>query len=126
MKKTQRATILAALTVLIALSAWAADVSGKWIAEVPGRDGQTRNTTFNFKAEGEKLTGTMTAFQNEVEIKDGTVKGDSISFKVNMQFGGNPAVLVYDGKISGDEIKFTRKREGSDRSQEFIAKRATS
>ena len=28
--------------------AWASDVNGKWVAQVPGRDGQTRETIFNF------------------------------------------------------------------------------
>ena len=69
--------LLAVLALVCAVSAQAADITGKWIAQVPGRDGQTRETTFNFK-----------------------------------------------GKVSGDEIKFTRQREGADQSQEFTAKRA--
>jgi hypothetical protein len=33
--------------------------------------------------------------------------------------------MTYKGKVEGDEIKFTRQREGSDRpAQEFTAKRA--
>jgi hypothetical protein len=33
-------------------------VTGKWTAQVPGRDSQTREQTFNLKEDGEKLTET--------------------------------------------------------------------
>jgi hypothetical protein len=41
-----------------------------------------------------------------------------------MSFGGNDVKLNYKGSVAGEEIKFTRTREGSDRGQEFTAKRA--
>jgi hypothetical protein len=41
-----------------------------------------------------------------------------------MNFQGNEVKLNFKGKVSGDEIKFTRQREGADQSQEFTAKRA--
>ncbi len=63
--------VLAAMAVLPAMTVTAADVSGKWMAQVPGRNGQMRDTTFNLKADGDKLTGTMTGPQGDVEIKDG-------------------------------------------------------
>ncbi len=122
-----RAVLLAVvLMIACAVAAWAADVTGKWTSQVPGRDGQTRETTFNFKVEGEKLTGTVSGMQNnEFQITDGKVKGDDISFTVVMSFGGNEVKMLYKGKVSGDEIKFTREREGGNRPpQEFTAKRA--
>jgi hypothetical protein len=42
-----------------------------------------------------------------------------------MSFQGNEMKMVYKGKLSGDELKLTRTREGSDRPPaEFTAKRA--
>jgi opacity protein-like surface antigen len=119
--------ILLAITLMIVAAAlvWAADVSGKWTAQVPGRGGQTRETTFNFKVDGEKLTGTISGMQGDVPISDGKIKGDEISFIVTMSFGGNDIKFNYKGKVSGEEIKFTRTREGGDQPpQEFTAKRA--
>ena len=116
--------LLAAMAVLLAMTASAADVSGKWMAQVPGRGGQTRDTTFNLKADGDKLTGTMTGPQGDVAIKDGMISGDNISFKVALEFNGNAIVLVFKGVVSGDQIKFTRGREGADQTQEFTAKKA--
>jgi len=123
MKK--RIAFLSISFVFAALSlAWAADVNGKWVAQVPGRDGQTRETTFNFKAEGDKLTGTVSGRQGDNPISDGKISGDDISFTLTVGGGGNTFKFIYKGKVAGDEIKFTRTREGGDQpGQEFTAKR---
>jgi hypothetical protein len=124
MKK--RTMFLSVCFVFAALSiAWAAEVDGKWTAQVPGRGGQTRETTFTFKAEGEKLTGTVSGMQGDNPISDGKISGDEISFTVKVNFQGNEVTLLYKGKVSGDEIKMTRTRQGGDQpGQEFTAKKA--
>jgi hypothetical protein len=105
--------------------ALASDVNGKWVAQVQGRGGQTREQTFNFKAEGDKLTGTVSGMRGDNPISDGTIKGDDIEFNVVVSFNGNEFKIHYKGKVSGDEIKFTQTREGSDQpGREFTAKRA--
>jgi len=113
------------LTLLLSALAMAADVSGKWNAKVPGRDGNTRDVTYNFKVSGSTLTGTTTGFQgNEIQISDGKVEGDTITFKTKIEFNGNTMVMNYTGKVSGDEIKFTSQREGGQQPpREFTAKR---
>ena len=122
---SRRVLFVFALLVGIGFVAQAADVTGKWTAQVPGRDGQTAEQTFNLKADGEKLTGTVSGRQGDTEISDGKVKGDEVSFNVKMSFQGNEMKMVYKGKLSGDELKLTRTREGSDRPPaEFTAKRA--
>jgi hypothetical protein len=121
------ASITGALVLAGTLALQAADISGKWTAQVPGRDGQTREATFTFKAEGEKLTGTTSGRNGEVPITDGTIKGDAIAFTVVMNFQGNEVKLLYKGTVAGEEIKFTRQREGGDQPPaEFVAKKATS
>jgi opacity protein-like surface antigen len=123
--KVQRmmAVVAVAVAILVAV-VQAADVTGKWTGAVPTRDGGTRESTFNFKQDGEKLTGTMTGPQGDIELKDGTVKGDDVAFNVALSFNGNDVKLNYKGKIAGEEIKFTRTREGADQKQEFTVKRA--
>ena len=125
---TLRSLSLAGAFVLAAtLVAQAADITGKWTAQVPGRDGQTRETTFTFKVEGEKLTGTTSGMNGDIQITDGTVKGDAIAFTTVANFNGQDVKILYKGTIAGAEIKFTRQREGSDRPPaDFVAKRATS
>ena len=103
---------------------WAANIDGKWVAQVPGRGGQTQEQTFNFKADGEKLTGTVTTARGEAAISDGMIKGDEISFNQTFEMQGNSIKVIYKGKISGDEIKFTRVREGGQQPPtEFTATR---
>ena len=75
--------------VLLAALAMAADISGKWMGDMPGRGGETASTIFNFKADGEKLTGTMTGPQGEIPLQEGKVTGNQISFSTTLDFGGN-------------------------------------
>ena len=110
-----------------AVLALAADVNGKWTAEVPGRGGQTSVTTFTFKVEGEKLTGTVNSRGTDTAISDGKVAGDKISFNIVREIQGNSIKLVYNGTVAGDEIKFSRTIEGGPGgagAQEFTAKRS--
>ena len=109
--KFKMLSIGAVVLVALLASAWAADVTGKWTAQVPGRQGATE-TTFNFKVEGANLTGTVSGPQGDNPISEGKVSGDDISFTVKMSFGGNEIKQLYKGKVSGNEIKFTRQREG--------------
>ena len=117
--------ILSAVMVLAGIVvAQASNVDGKWVAQVPGQGGQTREVTFNFKAEGAKLTGTVSGRQGDTPISDGTIKGDDISFTQTFEVQGNSIKLTYTGKVTGDEIKMTRKRDGGDQpATEFTAKR---
>lgn len=118
--------ILLVVTVILALAAvaLAADVTGKWTAQVPGRGGQARETTFNFKQSGSTLTGTMSGGQGgEIAISDGKVTGDNISFTVTREMGGNTMKMTFTGTVSGNEIKM--KREGGQgQAREFVAKKA--
>jgi hypothetical protein len=112
--------------VLVAVSAFAADVTGKWTGDVPGRGGEATPSTFTFKVDGEKLTGTMTGPQGDVQIQDGKISGDNLSFSTTLEFGGNSIKLLYKGAVSGQTIKMTREREGSGQPREFTIKRAAS
>src|SRR5580700_7158069 len=97
---------------LLSLTALAADVTGKWAAQMPGPGGQTREVTFNFKVDGNTLTGTVSGRQGDMEISDGKIDGDAISFSQTMEFNGNTMKILYKGTVSGDQINFTRMREG--------------
>ncbi len=92
--------------------ALAAGVDGKWVGQIPGRDGAMQETVINLKAEGDKLTGTVTSPRGDAAISDGTIKGDDVAFKVVREFNGNKFTMAYKGKLAGDEIKFTRSFEG--------------
>ena len=101
---------------------FAADVSGKWTASFDTQIG-VQNYTYDFKVDGEKLTGTAKSNFGEATILEGSVKGDQVSFVENLNFEGQQIRIVYSGKIAGDEIKFTRK-VGDFADETLVAKRS--
>ncbi len=110
-------TALAAVALL-----FAADPTGTWTGDQPGRDGNTYNITFKLKAEGTKLTGTMGGEQFEQPIQNGEVHGDDISFTVHLEFGDG-IDLKYTGKVAADKIDFKVQRSGDDKAQPFVARK---
>src|SRR5438128_2466658 len=116
---TRKLAFTICLLWTFALRISAADVTGKWTAQVPGRSGQMREVTITLKADGQNLTGTVTGRNGENPISDGKISEDDISFKVNTQNG----TQTYTGKIAGSEIKFKREG-GAGNPIEFTAKRA--
>ena len=110
------------LAVVVCIAAIAADFNGTWTAAIDTQVG-VQNYTYTFKVEGEKLTGKCKSQYGETEITEGVVKGDDITFVENLVYEGMPLRIVYKGKISGDEIKFSRNvAELAD--EPFVAKRA--
>ena len=121
----------------VAGSALAVDVTGTWVAEQerpkmtgggPGGGGGggmgsgpgggmgqmpsgPMKYTFNLKADGKKLTGTMVGRQGtENEITEGKIDGDKLSFVVKISFGQTDMSITYDGTIKDkDTIEFKTK-----------------
>ena len=116
------------LLLLCAFAATAADISGKWVAQIPGRGGNTQETTFTFKVSGGTLTGTVTNPRGDQEITEGKVSGDDVSFVVVRKFQDMEMKSVYKGKVAGNEIKFTMEMQGGRGGGtpiEFTAKKAS-
>ncbi len=101
------------------------DVTGTWKSSITNQNGQVRESTFKLKAEGEKLTGTISGRQNDTAIEEGRIKGDEITFKVTREFNNNRMVTKYTGKVAGDTIKgkSETQRDGEPRSRDWVAKR---
>jgi hypothetical protein len=128
--------LLFVLTIMLVavFGAMAADISGKWTAETPGRNGGApRVTTFTFKVDGSKLTGSISrpgrgGDPMVSEITEGKVDGNNVTFSVKMQMGGQEMVSNYKGTVNGDTIELETTRPGQDgtpMTQKMTAKRAT-
>ena len=103
-----RRFVFAAANALVMLAPLlGADITGTWTASFDTQIG-VQNYTYTFKVEGNKLTGTAKSDNGNVQITEGTINGDDVSFVENLDFQGMPLRIVYKGKVSGDEIKFTR------------------
>ena len=93
--------------VLMAASAFAADIDGKWAGSLDTPNGAV-NLYFTFKADAAALTGTMTGPDGaEIKIADGKVNGNKVSFNVTVDFGGMPLMLAYTGEVAGANLKLT-------------------
>jgi hypothetical protein len=115
------------ILVMFSVTAVAADMNGRWIAQIKNPNGSLSERIFTFKVTGNQLTGTIanrniaTAIFQEpgkkavtgtlktqgappAEIKEGKINGNEISFVVDAAGGIKNA---YTGKVSGEEITFT-------------------
>lgn len=121
---------LAASALLLAASALAGPIDGKWVSERKmERDGQsfTIVQTFELKAEGDKLTGKFSMKFGEMEpppgdIKDGKIDGNKFSFTTTMSTPNGDMKMTYNGTVDGAVIKGTAEREGG-QSRPFEAKK---
>jgi hypothetical protein len=104
--------VLAVVMVLgmIASAAYAADITGKWMMEMPGMGGgDPMKIFYNFKVEGTTLTGTTGPEGMESPFTEGKIDGDNISFAV--AFG--EMKMKMKGKVKGDQIELSMDMEGA-------------
>jgi len=141
---TKKLLFVTTILLAVAFLAVAADVTGKWVAEVQGRNGNTSQMTFTLKADGGTLTGTVMGGMGgrrggggggggggraatPVEISNGKIDGDHVSFEVKREFNGNEFITKYDGTVSGDtlNLKETRNGQNGEVTRDIAAKRST-
>ena len=118
--RTLTTALVLALT-LVAAPAFAADVDGKWTGMIstPGGDFPV---AFEFKADGTKLTGTtMSPDGMSINIKDGKIDGDKVTFGVSLDFGGMAIDIAYTGVVTPTEMKMTADVGGM--ALEFVVKK---
>jgi hypothetical protein len=80
-----------------------ADVSGAWALEVT-TDAGTGTPAFTFKQDGEKLTGQYKGMFGEAPVT-GTIKGNSITFTVEVAVEGQNTKVTYSGTVEKDTMK---------------------
>lgn len=107
---------LSALLLLTIIGiCFAAEISGHWT----GKINDQFDVAYDFKADGTKLTGTTKGPDGAViEIKDGVVKGDSVSFSIAIMDSNVPIKGVVNGDVmnlsmsfNGNAMSFTLKRD---------------
>jgi len=99
----------------------AAGIDGTWVGTVAQSE-----ITFEFKADGSKLTGTLdnAAAPGATQIRDGKVNGEEISFSVVRSLNNAETTVPWTGKLVGDELRLQRGAVAGNAVAEVVAKRA--
>ena len=148
---TKKLLFVSAILLAVAFVAAAADVSGKWTYDQPGRGGNPIAVTITLKADGAKLTGTVLGgfggggrgrgrggdtsaapapppAPTPIDISDGKVDGNTITFTVKREGRNGTMTTSYKGTLDGDtlQLEITRPGRGGGEPQtdKFTAKRA--
>jgi hypothetical protein len=84
----------------------AADVTGNWAGNFDF-NGSTMPVTFKLKSSGGTVTGTVEGMgPAPVDIHDGKIDGDTVSFTINVDYQGQTYTLAYKGKVETGQINF--------------------
>jgi len=147
---TKKLLFVGTILLLVVCVAMAADaITGKWTMSQEGRNGGApRITTFDLKADGATLTGTVTApmggrgmgggggaapagappAPTPTAISNGKVNGSTITFDVTRTTPNGDMVTKYEGTVAGDtlNLKVTRTgQDGTPMTTDAVAKRGT-
>ncbi len=115
--------------LLMAGIALGADIDGKWAGQYNSGMGEPMTLDFEFKADGNTLTGTAPGGADaRIPIKDGKIDGNNISFSVAVSMGEQAMSFNYKGVVSGDQIELSFEMAGAPpaeggAAQKFIVKR---
>ena len=82
------------------------DVTGDWeITSESPRGAQVIPITF--AQDGATVTGSAVMRQSAVEIQDGKIEGNTLTFKIVMSFGERSMEQVYTATVTGDTMEGT-------------------
>lgn len=107
------------LTTLLAFAATlgAADLSGIWVGQFAGRNGEMQDIAFQIEQAGTKLRGKLYGDYSSDPIVEGTVSGALVTFVVaaSEQAGNqiNSTRLRFTGRLKDGALELTRERESS-------------
>lgn len=102
----------------------AADLTGNWVVAVPNADGTARRTYLNLKQEASGITGTIRVTQFFYRIAESKGGPDGFTVIGTMKDGNSDRRVTYEGKLVGDDLHLTTRRNATAPPTEMIAHRA--
>lgn len=100
----------------------AVDVTGTWSVTIQSDQGSF-DSTIEAKQTGANVSGTMRSQFGQSEIKDGLVSGNTLSFSIEFEAGGESFSLDFSGTVEGDAASGTG--SGAQGSFTWTAKRSS-
>jgi hypothetical protein len=112
-----RPVLLPAALLSVAVTLAGADLSGIWVGQLPGRNGDLLDIAFKFSQSGTGLSGKLYGDYGSSPIVEGKVSGDQVSFTIiTAEQAGNQinnSRIRFTGSLKDDKLELTREREGS-------------
>ncbi|MGH9584526.1 MAG: glycoside hydrolase family 27 protein [Bryobacteraceae bacterium] len=95
-----RSVMVVLCAAMFAVSTYAADLTGHWLATRHARNGHARELSLYLKANGDLLTGYISRSQENTPISDGKIAGNTISFAIVRDEFGTMHTTEYKGPVS--------------------------
>ena len=107
------------IVLVLSVSCAHQTITGKWKGQMESPMG-AMELTYDFKVEGDSLSGTASSPMGEIPLLNGKVDGNEFSFDVSF----NQMTFTNKGTLQGDSISMKMPGPGGE-SMELILKRAT-
>ena len=114
----RRALLALVMTIGVAASALAADVTGKWVGSVETPNGPIE-LTYDFKADGEALTGTVASAMGSLPLGKGKIAGGVLTYEVALE----GSVITHEAKINDAGTEIAVKATGDFGTSEYVVKK---
>lgn len=111
-------TLCVVIVLVLSVSCAHQSIAGKWKGQMEGPMG-AMELTYDFKVEGDSLSGTAASPMGEIPLLNGKVNGKEFSFDVSF----NQMTFTNQGTLQGDSISMKMPGPGGE-SMELILKRA--
>ncbi len=114
----RRALLALVMTIGVAATAFASDVTGKWVGSIETPNGPIE-VTYDFKADGEALTGTVATPMGSLPLNKGKIAGDVLTYEIALDNG----VITHESTVNAAGDAITVKATGSWGTNEYVIKR---
>jgi hypothetical protein len=114
----RRALLALVMTIGMAASAFAADVTGKWVGSVETPNGPIE-LTYDLKADGETLSGTVASAMGSLPLNKGKIAGNVLTYEVAIE----NAVITHQATVNDAGTEIAIKATGEWGTSEYVVKR---
>lgn len=90
----------------------AADLTGIWTGEVPGRNGEKQDLSFQFQAAKGVIVGVMFGDEFDLPVEDLELEGDHVSFSVvsTNYYNNQRTRTVFTGTVRDKSLELNRQQ----------------
>jgi hypothetical protein len=106
--KVRLACFLPLLIGLFSFEVFAADVTGVWKGQLTDREGSIHDVSFDLKAGGTNVTGTVAGMPpgSALAIENGKIEGLRLSFQISIgKAGEQPAQCIFTAQVAGNQMR---------------------